>query len=89
MSQATICARARARARAMGSLGEKRRLGMRLVEILDDSQRLDQHVAGRRYQRGDPHLRIHRAEFRTPVMAAVFHEVNGRGLVGYTLEIER
>ena len=70
-------------------LRQQRRLGMGLVEIFDDGERLDQHLACRRDQRRHAHLRIDRAEFRPPVVAAVLDQMDRHGLVGDALEIER
>ena len=89
MSHAMISASARVLARAIGILGQERRLGMRLVQIFDDGERLDQRVAGGRDQNRHPHLRIDRAEFGPPVVAAVLDEMNGDGVVGEALETER
>ena len=70
-------------------LRQQRRLRMRLVEIFDDGERLDQHVAGRHNQSRHAHLRVDGAEFGPPVMAAFLDQVHRHRLVGEALEIER
>ena len=68
---------------------QQRRLRMDLVEIFDDGERLDQHVAGIELQRRHPHLRVDRAEFRLLVEAALLLQVDRDRLVGQALEVER
>src|SRR5580704_10609520 len=70
-------------------LGQQRRLGMRLIEIFDDGERLQQMLAAWRHQHRHAHLRIDGAEFRPLVVAAVLDQVNRRRLIAYALEIER
>src|SRR5579864_233631 len=70
-------------------LGQQRRLGLRLIEIFDDGERLQQTLAARRLQHRHPHLRVDGAEFRPLVVAAVLDQMNRHRLVGNALEIER
>ena len=68
-------------------LGQQRRIGVSLVEIFDDGQRLDQHLADSARPKWHAHLRVHRAEFRPSVMATVFHEMHRYRLVGEPLRL--
>ncbi len=68
---------------------QERRLGMGLVEIFDDRQRLGQNLAAGKLERRDALLRIERAEFRLVLRAAVLGQMNGCHLIRQTLEIER
>ena len=70
-------------------LGQQRRLGLRLIQIFDDGERLQQMLAARRDQNWHAHLRIDGAEFRPLVVAAVLDQVNRRRLIGDALEIKR
>src|ERR1700733_7936076 len=70
-------------------LGQQRRLGLRLGEIFDDGERLQQMLAARRDQHRHAHLRIDGAEFRPLVVAAFLDQMDRRRLVGDALEIER
>ena len=68
---------------------QQRRLGMDLVEILDDGERLDQHVAVVERQRRHAPLRIDGAELGRVLLAAALGEMDRLHLVGEALEIER
>src|SRR5580658_2090060 len=70
-------------------LGQERWVRVRFVEILDDGERLNQRLTGICDESRHLHLRIDRAIFRPPVVAAVLDQMNGYGLVGETFEIER
>ena len=69
--------------------GKQRRLRVRLVEILDDRERLHQDLAVIERERRHALLRIDRAEFLAPLPAAVARQVHGGLLVGEVLQIER
>ena len=60
MSQAIASASERTRARAAGVARQQRRRRMRLVQLLDDRERLRQHVAVVGDQRRHESLRIER-----------------------------
>src|SRR5258705_9427529 len=68
---------------------QQRRLGMDLVEILDDGQRLDQHVAARKRHCRHAALRIEGAELGRVLSAAALGEMDRLHFIGETLEVER
>ena len=74
VSQATICERPRTRARAFGSFGKQRRIGMCLVEIFDDGKRFEKHRAVTVDQRRNRHHRIDRAKFR--IALVTLHQID-------------
>jgi hypothetical protein len=68
---------------------QQRRLGMHLIEIFDDRERLNEHVAGIELQRRHAHLRVDRAVFRLLVEAALLEQVDRDHLAAQALEVER
>src|SRR5216684_62487 len=72
-----------------GIAGQQRWLPVRLLEIIDDGQRLGEHFAAGNGERRHPHLRVDAAVFGAPLLAACLREVDGQDLVAQSLEIER
>src|SRR5215471_4895694 len=72
-----------------GVARQQRRLGMDFVEIFDDRERLNEHVAGIELQGRQAHLRIDRAIFRFLVEAALLLQVDRNHLAAQALEVER
>ena len=89
MSQAISCASAAHLGPLDRIARQQRRLRVNLVEILDDRERLDEHVAGIELQRRHAHLRIDRAEVRLPVEAALLLQMDRDHVAGEPLEVER
>ena len=69
--------------------GQQRRLGIRLVEILDDGERLDQRLAVVERERRHAPLRIDGAKVRAVLLTTAPGEMDRRHLVGEALEVER
>ena len=62
---------------------------MRLVEIFDDGERLDQNLISRCDQGRHPHLRIDHLILGPPMVAAVLDQMDRYRVVGEPLEVER
>ncbi len=67
---------------------QQRRFGIDIVEILDDRQRLGQHLAAGEFKRRHPLMRIDRHKFRLALLAAVLDQMDGNRLIGQAFEIE-
>jgi hypothetical protein len=68
---------------------KERRLGVRLLKIFDDGERLNQNFIPRCHENRHAHLRIYGAEFLPLIVAAILNEMDGRRIVGNAFEIER
>jgi hypothetical protein len=55
---------------------QQRRLGMRLVQVIDDGERLGQHLAVVELQGRDARLRVDGPVFRRELLAAVLGEMD-------------
>src|SRR5216684_2494091 len=72
---------------ASGMAGQQRRLRLDLVEVLDDGERLDQHLAIVRLQRRHQALRLQRKIVRPALL--VLAQMDGRLFGRNALEVER
>ena len=75
---------------ALQRIGRQQRgLGMDIVEIFDNGERLRQRLATGQFKRRHPPLRIDGAKLRRVLVSAVLGQMDGHHLVGQALEIER
>src|SRR5262249_39597746 len=68
---------------------QQRRLGMNVIEIFDDRQRLSQYFATRQLKRRHPRLGIYGTKFRRVLPAPIFCWMDGHYLVRKALKVWR